>query len=176
MNTRAEAAAYRKLAYLDSMTMLGNRTAFDVQTEKDLQEQEGIETVAVVVCDLNDLKSTNDTYGHRVGDKMIIGFAKCLMEAFEGLGKTYRIGGDEFAVWFVNQREESIQEGIRILRETVEKQEPDPRFELKYACGYAFETMEEGKEIKFNRLFSRADANMYREKLEIKGLDQRLFD
>ncbi|MBU9738584.1 GGDEF domain-containing protein [Diplocloster agilis] len=176
VNTRAEAAAYRKLAYLDSMTMLGNRTAFDVQTEKDLQEQEGIETVAVVVCDLNDLKSTNDTYGHRVGDKMIIGFAKCLMEAFEGLGKTYRIGGDEFAVWFVNQREESIQEGIRILRETVEKQEPDSRFELKYACGYAFETMEEGKEIKFNRLFSRADANMYREKLEIKGLDQRLFD
>ncbi|WP_343249102.1 GGDEF domain-containing protein [Diplocloster hominis] len=176
VNTRAEAAAYRKLAFLDSMTMLGNRTAFDTQTEKDLQEPKNVKSVAIVVCDLNDLKITNDTYGHRVGDKMIIGFAQCLKEAFEGMGKTYRIGGDEFAVWFVNQPEEAIQDCIRLLYEKVEKQEPDPRFELKYACGYAFETLEDGKEIKFNQLFSKADANMYQEKLKIKGLDARHFD
>lgn len=171
LNTRAEAIAYRKLAYLDSMTMLENRTAFDSQTEKDLQEPAGIKTVAIVVCDLNDLKLTNDTYGHRVGDKMIIGFAQCLKEAFDGRGRTYRIGGDEFAVWFVDQPEEVIQDCIRLLYEKVEKQEPDPRFELKYACGYAFENLEYGKEIKFNQLFSKADANMYQEKLKIKGLD-----
>ena len=48
--------------------------------------------------DLNGLKEINDSFGHVTGDKMIVGAAECIAQAFGARGKMYRIGGDEFVV------------------------------------------------------------------------------
>lgn len=59
------------------------------------------------MMDLNGLKAANDNIGHEAGDELIIGASKCMDNAFSGLGRTYRVGGDEFAVLLRGTREEA---------------------------------------------------------------------
>ena len=59
------------------------------------------------MMDLNGLKAANDNIGHEAGDELIIGASKCMDNAFSGLGRTYRVGGDEFAALLRGTREEA---------------------------------------------------------------------
>ena len=57
------------------------------------------------MMDLNGLKEANDNIGHEAGDELIIGASKCMDNAFSGLGRTYRVGGDEFVALLRGTRE-----------------------------------------------------------------------
>ena len=59
------------------------------------------------MMDLNGLKEANDNIGHEAGDELIIGASKCMDNAFSGLGRTYRVGGDEFVALLRGTREEA---------------------------------------------------------------------
>jgi diguanylate cyclase (GGDEF)-like protein len=50
-----------------------------------------------LVADINNLKETNDKYGHDIGNDLIIHTSKILTSTFAN-SAVYRIGGDEFAV------------------------------------------------------------------------------
>ena len=84
-----------KAAFEDALTGTGNRGAF--RREMPLYE-ENHPHVAVMVADVNNLKFCNDRYGHKAGDKMIQDAADCIREAFAGMGKCYRIGGDDHTI------------------------------------------------------------------------------
>lgn len=85
-----------RYAYIDRLTGLKNRHAFeDMVTE--LSENQPDE-LCIVMADINGLKVTNDTIGHRAGDELIIAASECLSSAFEGIDTIYRIGGDEFCI------------------------------------------------------------------------------
>ncbi len=85
-----------RYAYIDRLTGLKNRHAFeDMVTE--LSENQPDE-LCIVMADINGLKVTNDTIGHRAGDELIIAASECLSSAFEGTDTIYRIGGDEFCI------------------------------------------------------------------------------
>ncbi|MFQ7549310.1 MAG: GGDEF domain-containing protein [Blautia marasmi] len=76
-----------ELAYMDVMTKLGNRSAYEMRLQK-LQETMSLgQELSAVMADLNGLKKVNDTLGHKAGDEMIKGCAKCLQEAFCGFGR-----------------------------------------------------------------------------------------
>lgn len=88
--------AARELDY-DSLTGIFNRRAF-TRVCADLFENQraALKTAAVVMLDLDNLKSLNDTYGHDVGDQYIRAFADGL-SVFEGKGFVRaRRSGDEF--------------------------------------------------------------------------------
>ncbi len=81
----------------DVLTGLRNRTTF----MRDLSDLQRIckGPATIVVCDVNDLKKANDTYGHTSGDELLVHTSGLLERCFRGgVGKVYRIGGDEFAV------------------------------------------------------------------------------
>lgn len=60
-----------QLAYIDGLTSIGNRTAFNEKIANcESQKMDGTEIV-VIVADVNDLKKVNDQYGHNEGDKVI---------------------------------------------------------------------------------------------------------
>lgn len=77
----------------DTMTGLPNRRAY---TER-LSELSDAGSVGVLFCDLNGLKTVNDTEGHVSGDRYIVGFANLLRQNFEEK-EIFRISGDEFVV------------------------------------------------------------------------------
>lgn len=86
------------LAYRDSLTGIKNSTAYTEAIEVLNKEINlGNPEFGVLVADINNLKKTNDTYGHDIGNELIIHTAKILTDTFK-TSSTYRIGGDEFVV------------------------------------------------------------------------------
>jgi diguanylate cyclase (GGDEF)-like protein len=81
----------------DGLTGLGNRQLFSTQLEAAFCAEDGV-TVAVSFLDIDKFKSINDTYGHDVGDLVLVEVAKRI-EAFCGAALTAaRRSGDEFTV------------------------------------------------------------------------------
>ena len=54
----------------------------------------------IISFDLNDLKKTNDLYGHLEGDRLLNDFAELLKDCFGKSSTVARMGGDEFIVFF----------------------------------------------------------------------------
>lgn len=94
-----------KMAIMDQLTKCKNRTALEWAYAGDYDSSQAI---AVVMCDLNGLKKMNDFHGHEAGDKYICDAAEVLTACF-GKENVYRIGGDEFAVILLGEKEKSIQ-------------------------------------------------------------------
>lgn len=92
-----EREALRRLASLDALTGLLNRSGFRGRAEEALRSAG---RAALVVFDLDGLKLVNDRYGHRAGDEVLRSFADVLAAAArERAGAlAARLGGDEFAV------------------------------------------------------------------------------
>jgi diguanylate cyclase (GGDEF)-like protein len=91
----------RKLAFTDPLTGLANRRAVDARLDEALvrHREQGV-AVSLVVCDVNGLKRVNDTLGHEVGDRLLVGFGSVLSLCGAMLPDSLaaRLGGDEFCL------------------------------------------------------------------------------
>jgi diguanylate cyclase (GGDEF)-like protein len=97
----AQRAHANRLAHNDQLTNMPNRRAFLAALHNHKNNSaEG--PVAVVMMDLNGFKPINDTYGHCVGDELLINAGECLSRVVGNQGIVARLGGDEFAVFFSN--------------------------------------------------------------------------
>jgi two-component system, cell cycle response regulator len=90
-------AASQQEALTDSLTGLGNRRRFvsDVET---LLVEDADNPVSLIVFDLDGFKTYNDSFGHAAGDALLGRMADRLVDATDGYGAAYRLGGDEFCV------------------------------------------------------------------------------
>jgi diguanylate cyclase (GGDEF)-like protein len=96
---RAELERLGTAALTDSLTGLRNHRAFQEDLARDLRRQARVpEPLALIMLDLNYLKTVNDTHGHQAGDERLQTLAHALSETFRGGECAYRVGGDEFAV------------------------------------------------------------------------------
>jgi diguanylate cyclase (GGDEF)-like protein len=93
----------RDLAYTDGLTDLLNRRAFYRHLQKAWRQamREGV-AIGLVVADMDNMKVTNDKYGHEEGDRSLLRLADILRDLvqrpFDAAG---RLGGDEFAaIWY----------------------------------------------------------------------------
>lgn len=92
----------RQISYLamhDALTDLPNRVALDRFLEEALQAAQDRGTkVAVLALDLDSFKSVNDVFGHHEGDLVLRKVATMLRDAIRGQDMACRIGGDEFII------------------------------------------------------------------------------
>jgi diguanylate cyclase (GGDEF)-like protein len=108
----------------DDLTGLPNRRAFDVtfaNRVRDLKRLGG--TLGLVLLDLDDFKSINDTYGHPQGDYVLREFARVLHESSREVDHPARYGGEEFALLLPGtdlqgalELAERVRRGIEALR------------------------------------------------------------
>ena len=90
----------RNLALRDELTGLYNRRGFFALIEHQLKLAKRKKTgMFLLYADLDDLKSINDTWGHREGDVALIETAKILRKNYRESDVIARIGGDEFVVF-----------------------------------------------------------------------------
>lgn len=89
-----------KMANTDGLTGVYNRTYFDQELDKVVKLSQRFSTMSfsLMIIDVNGLKSVNDTYGHGVGDEIIVKVAGLLKSACRETDTVSRIGGDEFAI------------------------------------------------------------------------------
>lgn len=159
---------YRELAMKDTMTGLYNRNAYNQWLDQHGLEQD----VAVLMCDLNDLKKCNDTKGHAVGDSYIMGAADIISRVFEHEGVCYRIGGDEFCVILKNAKEIDLADKVRELNEMQEEcNRMIAEMRINIAYGYAVFDKELDKNVEDT--CKRADKEMYRNKKKGKETDEK---
>jgi diguanylate cyclase (GGDEF)-like protein len=88
-----------RMANCDALTGLANRTLFQrrLEAEIDAAETNGT-SVSLLLLDLDDFKSVNDTLGHDAGDALLVEMSRRL-SGLAGEGDTIaRLGGDEFAM------------------------------------------------------------------------------
>jgi len=99
-----------KLAALDQLTGLYNRRSGEQRLASEvLRAQRTGRPLAVLLLDLDGLKSTNDRLGHAGGDDLIRGFAQCLNKAIRGSDLAVRYGGDEFMVLLPDCKVEEVR-------------------------------------------------------------------
>ncbi len=87
------------LAHFDALTGLVNRTRFHETLIKVLANAStGRQSVAVLFLDLDNFKIINDTYGHAMGDELLIQVSDRLIKCVRVRDTVGRLGGDEFAL------------------------------------------------------------------------------
>jgi diguanylate cyclase (GGDEF)-like protein len=88
-----------ELATTDGLTGLLNKRALAEMARQKLRSAQRFgKPLSVLVCDLDHFKRVNDTYGHDVGDRVIVGFADVLRRAKRETDAVGRFGGEEFVV------------------------------------------------------------------------------
>ena len=96
----ASEARFRNLAYVDELTGLPNRRAFNLQLEKIWAEAfKAGEQIGLVILDADYFKQYNDDVGHVGGDECLRAIARVMAENVTAtVGMAARIGGEEFAI------------------------------------------------------------------------------
>ena len=93
-----EAYILREQNVIDQLTGLKNRRGFyDTYEGKILTLPEGKKSSAII-CDIDFFKKVNDTYGHNVGDGVLVHIADTLQKNTETIGEVFRWGGEEFII------------------------------------------------------------------------------
>ena len=96
----AALTATSQLARRDALTGVSNRLAFE-ETAQRLTTSDF--SIGVVLADVDGLKVANDTYGHAMGDRLLVAVAEIIVGTVsEAATPVYRIGGDEFAILLDN--------------------------------------------------------------------------
>jgi len=108
------------MAYLDGLTGLPGRRSL----AEELQRLSGRYAVAMV--DVDHFKKFNDTYGHDAGDQ-VLRMVAARLGAVSGGGRSFRYGGEEFAVLFPGKTAEECLPALEELRAVVE----ESRFTLR---------------------------------------------
>jgi diguanylate cyclase (GGDEF)-like protein len=122
---RSEQALLVELAYLDPLTELPNRRAFDERLRREwTRAARRASDSYVVVADLDDFKELNDTLGHAAGDLVLCRFADTLRRAARRTDLVARIGGDEFAVVLAGCDEQVVHAFAKRVHEAVARWQP----------------------------------------------------
>jgi diguanylate cyclase (GGDEF)-like protein len=114
-------------ATTDPLTGALNRRAFQLTADREClrAHREGT-AISVAYLDLDDFKSVNDRFGHRVGDELLQSFAARVQESIRGTDVFCRIGGDEFVLLFPDTDAREAVAVTRRVRATLAEQPLDP--------------------------------------------------
>jgi diguanylate cyclase (GGDEF)-like protein/PAS domain S-box-containing protein len=141
----------------DTLTHLLNRQCYYADSER-LKDRISV----VVSVDMNDLKVINDSQGHDAGDTALKTVAGCLTTGRQKGKKVYRIGGDEFAIFYLGKTEDEVEADIASMREELSK--------TKYVCAFGYELVD-GRDVE--KAMALADREMYTNKAILKDSEER---
>ncbi|MCM1989021.1 sensor domain-containing diguanylate cyclase [Oceanirhabdus seepicola] len=150
-----------KLSFYDGLTGLHNKTY--LEKEISILDKEKNLSIGVIFCDLDNLKITNDTFGHECGDML----ANILIELFNENAIVSRSGGDEFIVILTDTTLHDCNKMLSLLCNTLEKYNKfNKDLLLEVSIGFAFSEKSLGL---VRDVINTADENMYSNKRRKKS-------
>lgn len=158
----SEVTEVKEIAETDALSGLRNRRSGEEGVRAMISKgTKGL----FLLMDVDDFKSVNDTYGHDVGDLVIIAVADALSNTFREGDIVFRLGGDEYAVFVPGLTDDEAKDNLigRIRAEIgrIAIPEMDNR-PIESSIGASYFLAEEGDT--FEDLYQRADHEMYEEK------------
>ena len=155
------------LASTDSMTKLYNRRYFSKIAEQSLElaKRENNE-LSIIMLDIDKFKNVNDTYGHQVGDDVIIQLARNIMHAQRKSDISSRYGGEEFVLLLPNTNIDGAKILAEKLRQIVELSEI--KFNetqiLKYTISLGLASIDITNDKNIETALKKADDALYEAK------------
>lgn len=161
-----------RMARTDPLTGLGNRLAFQEALEREFSRaRRYAEPCSLLIIDVTNFKTINDTLGHPAGDKALIRIGKLLQDTCRQCDLFFRIGGDEFAVILPCTGEEEAHEAADRLRKRIAGEAiTEPGISLPVCLSVGAATLDPVREVPgAEDLIRLADARMYQEKCRQKA-------
>lgn len=153
MATESEMRRLEAAALSDSLTSLGNHRAFREDLAKELaRSRRHGQKITLALIDIDDFKALNDSRGHAHGDEVLVDTARAL-DSGRREDRAYRIGGDEFAIIFVEASGDDAEVALERLRGRLKARIATASASIGYCqLEDAFDE---------NDLYERADAALY---------------
>lgn len=156
---------------IDVLTGVYNRLSFKQHMDMLFlkERNQNLSTFSILFFDINKFKYINDTYGHLVGDYVLMAFAKKLESELHSDEKVFRYGGDEFVV-YTPKTGASLQKFIKQLERNVQAlpQSIEGNFII---VNYSLGVSEYRKDTRsVTEMVKIADANMFTNKHSTSSL------
>lgn len=159
------------VAYRDSLTGVKNTASYKKWVIKynEKIQNEPI-SFGIVMFDINYLKEANDTYGHHVGNSLIVTASKLISYTFKR-SPVFRIGGDEFLVILQNQDlEDREQLFAKFEAECASASVEAGDITIPVQIAKGFSLFDPSTDTQFLDVFNRADSEMYKNKETLKSM------
>lgn len=155
----------------DELTGLYNRRGLENLGEKYFnQALEKQAKLMVLSADLDDLKNTNDNYGHAGGDIALKVLAEALDFAADDDEICARFGGDEFLVIGLDYDVEKAHRFIRRFIEKVNEFNHSDKYEFNVYVSYGWNLYSPNEETTLEECLAKADIKMYQQKKQKTSL------
>jgi len=148
----------------DPLTGLFNRRHFDEQTSKLFSiAQLEQKRLSIMICDIDNFKSINDTYSHQVGDEVLIKVAQLFRDNVRASDVLARYGGEEFILTMPDTSTDLAIMVCERLRKAIESyawSEINPNLKVTISLGLASDVSVES----FEKMIAFADEKLYEAK------------
>lgn len=149
------------LSITDALTQLYNRRKIDLVLDYEMERFNRYDQAfSVILLDLDHFKQVNDTYGHQVGDHILIETAKILAKNTRQVDSVGRWGGEEFLIILTGTDQLGAIVIAEKLREAINKN----NFEKAKNISASFGVAQCQKEESLSKLISRVDTALYHAK------------
>lgn len=162
------------LVDIDPLTQVGNRRSFQKRMENiHMLSLRYKRPYSIIICDIDNFKLYNDTYGHQQGDYALVTIAKTLKDQLRQTDEVFRWGGEEFVIILPEQNHSrglTIAEHLRVSIQSL-------ALESKYcdlqvitmSFGIASSSEDNVKYISWETVLKEADDQLFRAKDEGKN-------
>lgn len=165
IQSERESEFLKKMAYVDILTGMGNRAAFEKCVD-GLRRKHSGKQFRLAMMDINNLKYINDHFGHKEGDAAIRKCAEAMKKYLLPYGDCFRLGGDEFAAILYDLDEETYEHLIRCMREEIHGVENNHPYRVDIAVGSNVYLEERFSD--FSSFIHETDLRMYENKRKVK--------
>ena len=142
----------------DYLTKVYNRQSFEDYTNQLIEKNKKF---VLIMFDLDHFKVINDSFGHTIGDLVLIEYASALSRVYSKVGMVARLGGDEFIVVRENCDPCDIDESVNELKVLMKNNKVDQVQKLTFSYGFEISS----EEITYDDIYYRVDQKMYQNKL-----------
>lgn len=142
-----------KMVITDQLTQLFVKSYLNNQIKKSMtSDNEG----TFILLDIDNFKEVNDTYGHQVGDDVLVQVANLILENIRLTDIGARWGGEELAIYLPGV---SLKAGAQIAKRLVKAVQEKTNPQITVSCGVSYWNKKRQDEAK--NLFNRADIGLY---------------
>ncbi len=154
-----------ELSVLDELTGLYNRRGFMTLANQQLAlSKRRKEYFLLFFIDLDNMKTINDSYGHKEGDRALIETSRIIKRTFRATDIAGRWGGDEFAVLAIDSRINEFDGIMKRLKKYIDdaNYKAGKPYKLSFSVGAA--SYEQGRYHSIEDMLEKADIDLYRKK------------
>jgi diguanylate cyclase (GGDEF)-like protein len=150
-----------RLSYRDQLTGLYNRRFYEEELKR-LDNERNL-PISIVMIDVNGLKLINDSFGHSLGDQLLIKVSEIITKGCRGDDIIARLGGDEFVILLPKTGSEEAEQVVKRIK-SLTLEEKIGHIDISVSFGYEAKIIAEQP---IQEIFKMAEDKMYRQKLII---------